>query len=453
MPKVTLPFEEYEVVAPLPPVCIRCGAPATRTLKMQLFKEANDEADYVVVDTPLCDGHPFMGQAKWIAYGGIAIIAVLCGLGALLKIWTHHYLVAFPLMGISLIWIALILYAAFSSIDCKGYTRKGVTVTGVSRAFIDALEEQDWTEEEFTAGLRKNRKARGRRGRPFWVSPWFYAPVIIGLCFAIGTPIGWVTASRLPKEAGGWPAGFWDAGGPGQPPLQPGQQAPAQPEPLVPQSLLGLIAYWPLDENQGGAAQDKVGNSFAVLQGGQWVPGVKGSALRLDGKNDFLDLGVDQRLNFGAGAPFTLAVWVNTHADEGVICSFRRRTGPFPVIDLVVKEGRVHGWVRDDNSGFGGARLTGAAVKDGQWHHVALVRREDGTVELFLDAASQGQARGEHSGGAITTDMRALGSERFVVQSRKGGGPTHFAGDVDELCVYGRALIAEEVAILSGAKR
>jgi len=43
------------------------------------------------------------------------------------------------------------------------------------------------------------------------------------------------------------------------------------------------------------------------------------------------------------------------------------------------------------------------------------------TIEVFLDGVSQGRDKGEHSGGAITTDLRALGSDRFVAGKKKGG--------------------------------
>jgi hypothetical protein len=462
MPRVVLPFTEYKVVAPLPPVCIRCGAPATRTIKMQFFGKAvkflgmtfltGGEEEYVVVDTPMCDGHPFMGQAKWMIIIGFLLLLPFFGLGALMKLWTHHYLVAFPLIALVVVGSLFIAYVGLTSIGGEGYTRKGVTVTGVSRKFIDALEEEKWTTEDFRAEVRRNRKARTRPWPPLWVSPYFYVPVAITLAFLIFTPIGWLVASRLPE--GPWPAGTWNKrpasaeGGPGQ-----AQQQPPTPQSLAPETLPGLIGYWPLDDERGAAAAERSGNNMmAFVRGGQWVPGVKGSALRLNGTSDHVELGPDARLNFGAGVPFTLTAWIATEADEGNICSFRGSRPPSPVIALLVSGGRIHGWVRDDGSRAGAARPAGGLVKDGKWHHVALVRHPDGTVELFLDAVSQDRQKGEHSGGAITTDLRALGTDRFVVVARKQG-PTGFAGSIDEFCVYNRDLTAEEIALLAGSKK
>jgi hypothetical protein len=54
------------------------------------------------------------------------------------------------------------------------------------------------------------------------------------------------------------------------------------------------------------------------------------------------------------------------------------------------------------------------------------------------------------SGGAITTDWRALGSEHFWAAGNAAFGDPTFEGDLDELCAFGRALRADEVRALAG---
>jgi hypothetical protein len=224
-----------------------------------------------------------------------------------------------------------------------------------------------------------------------------------------------------------------------------------QPRPAGPASPAGAVAYWPLDEAQGTAANDASGNgSVGRIVGGEWVQGVKGSAVRLGGKSDYVDLGSARQLNFGSAAAFTITGWVAARSN-GVLCSFRRQASIFPIIELSVRQGRLAGWVRDDTSGFGGARITGGSVNDGAWHHVALVRQTDGTIELFLDGASQGSSRGKSSGGPITTDLRALGCDRYLMAT--GKTPGFLAGDLDDFCVYNRAFTAAEITVLAGRKQ
>ncbi len=104
----------------------------------------------------------------------------------------------------------------------------------------------------------------------------------------------------------------------------PGQGAP---EKLAPATIPGLIAYWPLNEGQGAITIDEARKQPAVRHGGEWVQGIKGSALRFNGTSDFLDLRDDARLNFGRGAPFTLAGWVATETDRGRFAPFARPVG------------------------------------------------------------------------------------------------------------------------------
>jgi Concanavalin A-like lectin/glucanases superfamily len=242
---------------------------------------------------------------------------------------------------------------------------------------------------------------------------------------------------------------------PQQPPVEEAnakQPGPVQaaPEKLVPATLPGLIAYWPLNEGQGASTLDETRKQPAVLHGGEWVQGIQGAALRFNGTSDYVELGDDARLNFGRGAPFTLAGWTATEADRGPICTFRKANG-FGVIGVLVVKGNLHGWVRDDNGGFGGVQLDGGSIKDGKWHHFALTRQPDGTVELFLDARSQGKNVGKNTGGPITTDLRALASDRFVVASGKNA-TAYLAGTINEVCLYDRVLAPAELGVLARKK-
>jgi hypothetical protein len=471
MARVVLPFaKRSEEVVPLPPVCIRCGKPATRTLKMQfsgrvtkflgirIYSPGGGD-EYVVVDTPLCDGHPFMGQFKWILLIGFVLLLPFFALGAITKPWIHHYVVAFPLIAIVIVGFAFAIYVLLTSIDGEGFDEKGVTATRVSPKFVQALKDHGWTDDEFMAEVRKNRKGRVKPKKPIWISPYFYVPVGFALAFGIFSPLGFLVASM--EEYGTWPAGTWAKRKPGEPgggPEQQGgpQDVPKQPEAFNPKSLDGLVGYWPLDDGQGNAAQDASGNGIlAFLHGGQWVQGFKGQALRLNGKSDYLDLGpASNHLSFGDGQPFTVACWVNTTADSGVISAFRGKDKILPAVVLFVRDGKVRGRVRDDTAGQGGGALPeGGPINDGKWRHVALVRQPDGTVELYLDGIFQAKEKGKNSAGPITTQHHTVGSDRFVVEHPRRPGPAYFDGSIDEFCVFKRALSGDDIAVLTGGKK
>jgi hypothetical protein len=140
---------------------------------------------------------------------------------------------------------------------------------------------------------------------------------------------------------------------------------------------------------------------------------------------------------------------VRTGRARGTLLSQRDGGKGGPVIDLLLDGGRVTVQLRQDGSDVPAPLgLSGGAVADSAWDHVALARDGD-AVELFLDGASQQRSRGDVSGGAITTNLRALGSERYWVGHAAFGDP-HFEGDVDEFCAFGRALKADEIAALAG---
>ncbi len=298
--------------------------------------------------------------------------------------------------------------------------------------------------------------------RPWYTRPRVALFALLGFV-ALGG-LGWLLSVVLSPKAE--PGGPVPAPGQAAPPVvaqgpqqQPGQPAavgapapdpgpqPQQGQPAAPQGA-GPLARWSLDEGQGKILRDSVGQIPARIFGGEWVPGVKGSAVRLNGKRQYIELGVEDRLNFRRGDPFTVTVWASTQAERGVISSFRRSTSGFPVINLAVQKGCVQGFVRDDTSGFGAAKVVGGTMNDGKWHHIALVREPDGSVALFLDGTFQARAKGDSSAGPITTDLRALGSDRFVARAGKAGTPD-FAGTLDEFCVFGRALDAKEIAALA----
>jgi hypothetical protein len=84
----------------------------------------------------------------------------------------------------------------------------------------------------------------------------------------------------------------------------------------------------------------------------------------------------------------------------------------------------------------------------GPWRHVAFTRSADGTVTLWADGAPLRQIHGRSTsigggagpltiGGALNTSDPTRADELF-------------AGDLDEMLIYDRALSAAEVAALAG---
>src|SRR6185436_19429864 len=99
--------------------------------------------------------------------------------------------------------------------------------------------------------------------------------------------------------------------------------------------------------------------------------------------------------------------------------------------------GRVCAWYfRDTSSGVydgTGCTMPTAGFNDGAWHHLAVVMEDTGG-RLYVDGVQRGSQSWQGTPGAATT---ALG---LSIGRYPGVGSPYFAGSVDDIRLYGRAL-------------
>jgi hypothetical protein len=237
-------------------------------------------------------------------------------------------------------------------------------------------------------------------------------------------------------KAGPGPGGPWFPPTPS--PLPPGRRAPPAAT-----DFQGLLGYWPLDEGVGNRAKDASGkDNDGILHDAEWHDGVRGKSVLFNGRSSYMDYGKAPGFNFGLEAPFTIGGWFQTTERDGTLLSQRNGATGAPVLDLILEHGHLKAEVRQDGQEFAGVASMRSRqnVADGSWHHFALVRRGGGGIELFIDGDSQGQQMSGECGGPITTDLRAVGSERFWVQRGEHHERQYLHGWVDEVCLFGRSL-------------
>ncbi len=226
--------------------------------------------------------------------------------------------------------------------------------------------------------------------------------------------------------------------------------APREPPPAT--KFSGLLAYWSFDEGTGKRAADSSGNELhARLVEAGWADGIRGKALSLRGEGSYLDYSSSERLFFPVRFPFTIAFWTRTTRARGTLLSQRGSRDGSSLIDFLIEKGRAQVQFRSEgNAVFAPAKIDGGAIDDGEWHHLALTRAGD-KMELFLDGVSQGDSRNPYAAAAILTDLRALGSERHWIRRNETiFGDPHFEGEMDEFCIFGRALDEKEIRTLAG---
>jgi Concanavalin A-like lectin/glucanases superfamily len=217
----------------------------------------------------------------------------------------------------------------------------------------------------------------------------------------------------------------------------------------------GLVAYWSFDEIMDGVAadgsgQERPGNVVRARQ----AEGIRGQALLFNGRDSYLDYGASPAFNIQAGAAFTYAGWIKTRARSGAVLSQRDQRNGGAVFDILLNAGRLRAQLRQDgNEIMLPLELPGKSlINDGAWHHFALTRH-GATVALHVDAQAQATAVDPVGGFAITTDLRTLGCEGYWLQRRQasfGGVATFLDGALDEICIFDRALSADEIRRLAG---
>jgi RNA polymerase sigma factor (sigma-70 family) len=237
----------------------------------------------------------------------------------------------------------------------------------------------------------------------------------------------------------------------------PGRLAGVMParHPATPQLAAALaqdvVAYWRFDEAADSAvARDhsRAGNDcelHEVKPTGAWTEGVSGQAVRLDA-HGWLTCPRAQSWA-GLSTDLTIAGWAKRSAGhQGLRALVSRQQGHDN------KDYFLFGFSGDllvFASNAWDVRVKHPVPTYDRWTHVAITRAADGTAVLYVDGAEVSRTVGA-PGGSI-----AGGSNAVLI----GGGvnvpdpemPTElFAGAIDELLIYRRALGAEEIAALAG---
>jgi hypothetical protein len=211
----------------------------------------------------------------------------------------------------------------------------------------------------------------------------------------------------------------------------------------------GLIGYWRFDEGAGTVARDRSGNrnDCVVQAGGQagWTGGSLGGALALDGRTWLTCPRVEPLAHLDR--ELSIALWVKP-AGGG--------SGRQAFVARQLGEGRedyfllgLNGDTLEAQSNLWESatkrRVPGSA---GRWFHVAVVQKADGRRTLYVDGVAIG--RSNKSRPAVLGG----GQSRLTIGAAVNGpdprlADERYAGALDELVIYDRALSEGEVQALA----
>jgi hypothetical protein len=202
--------------------------------------------------------------------------------------------------------------------------------------------------------------------------------------------------------------------------------------PDIPISDPNLVGWWKLDEGQGTTVIDWSGhdNHGTLINGPQWVTGYDGSALELDGSDDYVDFGSPADLPSGLSAR-SMCAWARADSVAGGY-------GWIAAYGLgATSQAMFIGRLGSDliGGGYGGDDLFEYGFWEvGVWHHICLTY--DGTMaRLYADGT-------EVVSEAKTWDLVL---SRAHIGRQVNNAAEFWNGLVDDVRVYNKVLTQDEV--------
>ncbi len=235
-----------------------------------------------------------------------------------------------------------------------------------------------------------------------------------------------------------------------------------------------LKIYDTVDANAGGA-YDGVPSKDVELQGSidnlsdyggsattayQWRVSTE-AGLQFDGVDDYVSIPNHADLN--TGGPYTdrtIGLWFKTSDVSQQERILYQEGGVTNGFSLYVDDDKIYVGAWSIGSGWNGNWLsTDISAEADKWHHVALVLRgatdveQADKLELWWDGAlttptGNGASVDTHT-GAIAIGA-VMGGTRTDSGALSGDEINHFAGWVDDVAIFNRALDSDEMAELAG---
>jgi hypothetical protein len=204
-----------------------------------------------------------------------------------------------------------------------------------------------------------------------------------------------------------------------------------------------LEAHWTFDESAGSAVIDSSGHGHngTLRHEPKRVPGIYGSAVSLNGVNGYVDVG--RASAFRLVGDMTISAWIEAAsfpADDAAIVSNHNGIGY--QLDTTVDRGtRTVGFKLGDACGSVMARYGATELLAGKWYHVAGVYDAAArTLDVYVD----GRLDNGSLLGVVTGAQRSSREPVFIGRRSSDSG-FEFAGLIDDVRLYSRALTATEV--------
>jgi hypothetical protein len=210
---------------------------------------------------------------------------------------------------------------------------------------------------------------------------------------------------------------------------------------------LGVVSWWPLDEDSGSTANDIISGFTGTQDGGPTpIPGYVDYALEFDGSDDFVRIPDNPALNITTN--ITVELWFKLNGTG--TCQLLTKGGGWtdtydmPSSYVIETAGGklVVGFEASNGANF---LISTPHPTDGNWHHVAYTR--DGNLNaLYLDGVLA-----QDSTATITPGSTAGIGLYLGTMFDYAGNYRWLNGALDELAIYNRALDPSEIEAIYAA--
>jgi uncharacterized repeat protein (TIGR01451 family) len=177
-----------------------------------------------------------------------------------------------------------------------------------------------------------------------------------------------------------------------------------------------------------------------------WVNGVSNSALGFDGIDDYVNITGNDGLIFYDDDSFSMRAWIkcpNGSTTQYTIVG-EYDAGGRPMVEMQLEE---HGYFRAYL--YDGTNRIDYWIEnpldDNEWHCVGFTYDGGGgqILKLYIDGVEQ-QTVYKHHDGTLSGVLNGQDSFNIGKSDTRGGGD-FFKGIIDEVCIWNRALTAQEI--------
>ena len=189
----------------------------------------------------------------------------------------------------------------------------------------------------------------------------------------------------------------------------------------------GLVGHWTFDEGQGSMARDASGNNHhGRIAGAQYVKRGEGFALKFDGRDDYVDCGLDPGRAITSSG--TIELWYKPERLHGGLVSWRLGGHPWTDARLVLTLYEPRNWLLcavSDGVSYG--KYHYALPEIGTWNHITVTF--DGTTLVTYE-----------NGVPARTHMQRASPKLDGLRLKMGRGLGFYTGLMDDVRIYNRAL-------------